>query len=439
MVMHNRGDESSRRTVRKADAGSGHSESRELEGESDVSVHGHVESADVEAQGLKGSDGKSSKAKRDDDGSVTLPTATRRTGKTSGRSAQKAALASKSRVAKGKNTADEKHDYDEDSESWDGGGPNAVQATAITTDHLQSISEAHTSTADAHTHGPGDASSDADNESIGAEEAQKTGADEGGVIGSQSSSVAGDAHTAAVNDTERSPVETDVDNTEKPPQAVGVAVEEQATTEKGGASGSALADLNREKERTEVVATPGIEDSEPGENPEIPPIADESVAGDTPAKNGERESVGVDGNPEGADETTRAENDDDNDILVEATNDAIASSDTEGVGQEESSQPSPAVEAAKPAEDDTLPADGSEESAVAKEDSEENISSEDDVPEEPKANLMSREEEVWGGAGDPPRPAGEFESDTRSAKDGREPPHFDVNATSPTKFREHAN
>ncbi|KAF4700496.1 hypothetical protein FOZ63_027442 [Perkinsus olseni] len=72
-------------------------------------------------------------------------------------------------------------------------------------------------------------------------------------------------------------------------------------------------------------------------------------------------------------------------------------------------------------------------------DFEEYLPSDEEVPEEPKANAMAREEEVWGGAGDTPRPGNEFESTDQGHDEHRS---IDApNPTSPRKpFRgEHVN
>ncbi|KAF4655306.1 hypothetical protein FOL46_008302 [Perkinsus olseni] len=103
---------------------------------------------------------------------------------------------------------------------------------------------------------------------------------------------------------------------------------------------------------------------------------------------------------------------------------------------------SPTVETA-PVVEDPPQAGGSEQAEETKDgyddDFEEYLPSDEEVPEEPKANAMAREEEVWGGAGDTPRPGNEFES-----KDQGHDKHRSIdepNPTSPRKpFRgEHAN
>lgn len=125
----------------------------------------------------------------------------------------------------------------------------------------------------------------------------------------------------------------------------------------------------------------------------------------------------------------------------ERANEELASCDADMVAQQASDVTSPTAQVA-PVEDDRGRVDDPKQPEGTKDgyedDFEEYIPSDDDVPEEPKANSMAREEEVWGGAGDSPRPAGEFELGARSSEGGGASSHLDVpNTTSPTKFREH--
>ncbi|KAF4698111.1 hypothetical protein FOZ62_023440 [Perkinsus olseni] len=128
-------------------------------------------------------------------------------------------------------------------------------------------------------------------------------------------------------------------------------------------------------------------------------------------------------------------------ISVEAQEEMI-SSVVGMVLRQASDRISPTVEVG-PAVVDPPQAGGSEQAEETKDgyddDFEEYLPSDEEVPEEPKANAMAREEEVWGGAGDTPRPGNEFES-----KDQGHDEHRSIDAPNTTSPRkpcggEHAN
>ncbi|KAF4688413.1 hypothetical protein FOZ60_002813 [Perkinsus olseni] len=130
------------------------------------------------------------------------------------------------------------------------------------------------------------------------------------------------------------------------------------------------------------------------------------------------------------------------DTLSDGAREEMISSVVGMVVRQASDRISPTVEAG-PAVEDPPQSGGSEQAEETKDgyddDFEEYLPSDEEVPEEPKANAMAREEEVWGGAGDTPRPGNEFESTGQGPDE-----HRSIDAPNPTSPRkpfggEHAN
>ncbi|EEQ99823.1 conserved hypothetical protein [Perkinsus marinus ATCC 50983] len=424
-----------------------------------ATVNEHAATVSGKAPGVKRAEG----AKKREAGTPVAPVGMAGTDK-AGRSAQKSASASKSSAANckdgaervGKITVDEANDYDEDfesdKESLDEEHREGQTPLAAVTTHQQSppapTGDAHVQPKPEGIRGPTDTTS------ITAitDEAQKAVAD-GSIRASKSpsSSDVGDVHASPVSDIESidgdAKVETDFEAKEqsRPAEAAaeGRAIEEEEAAlvsihddgnsrvvaeekeQPTGAAGEAVTDLVAPREATDAPAGKDTSTSKTENN--------ENSAGEPHEANTNLE--GINGGMQLEDVGKNSHS--------ERANEELASCDADMVAQQASDVTSPTAQVA-PVEDDRGRVDDPKQPEETKDgyedDFEEYIPSEDDVPEEPKANSMAREEEVWGGAGDSPRPAGEFELGARSSEGGGASSHLDVpNTTSPTKFREHTD